>query len=546
MKTEANKKGITRRDFIKNAAVGTAGVASISLLGACAPKVVQTDPSLMDTAATAAADSETVAATPASRIGEVKETYDADIVVVGGGGSGMSAALEAANDGKNVILFEKLAATGGSSQFAEGIAAVESSVQKEQGITLTKEFVYDEFINYSHWRANPDVVSAFVNHCAETVDWLKSMGVVYTIVTAFNPDSDIKTWHFIDGKVASATKAVYEYGVKAGVNFMMETSGIELLLENNQIIGVLGEKSDGTVIKVNTKAVVLGTGGYARNPDMIRKYTQYDPDTVNPGGSLGNTGDGIRMAFDSGADDFGMGLLMLNGATVEGKSLTSHVNNAATQPYLWVNTTGKRYSSEMAVMEFPNAGNVLANQPGGIQFTILDSDLIKHLVEDGNEIGVGAYVLTGTKLTELEAELEDDLAKGVIAFKSDTIEGLAQAIGVDPTTLAETVEDYNRICDQGVDDKFYKPKFLYGIKTAPFYALKSKNTFVITIGGIKINGNMEVIGKDNLPIGGLYAVGVDGGGLYGDTYSANLAGAACGFAFTSGRIAAQSAIKYIG
>lgn len=546
MSIDNEKNGISRRDFIKSAAAGTMGVASISLLGACSPKVVPTNPSSMDTAATEATDTNASESTFVSRINEVKESFDADVVVIGGGGSGMSAALEAANSGKKVILFEKLPATGGSSQFAEGICAVESSVQAAQGITLTKEFVYNEFINYSHWKANPEVVSTFVNKSAETVDWLKDMGIVFTIVTAFNPESKIYTWHFIDGKVASATKAVYEYGVKAGVNFMLETSGIEILLENNKVIGVLGEKANGTVIKVNAKAVILGTGGYARNPEMIRKYTQYDPANVNAGGSPGNTGDGIRMAFDAGADEFGMGLLMLNGATMEGKGLTSHVNNAAGQPYLWVNTSGERYSSEMACMEFPNAGNVLANQPGGIQFTILDSDLLKHLVEDGNEVGVGAYVLTGTKLTELMAELEEDLTKGVNAFKSDTIEGLAQAMGVDPATFAATVNDYNRICDQGVDDRFYKPKFLYGIKTAPFYALKSKNTFVITIGGIKINGNMEVVGKDNLPISGLYAVGVDGGGLYGDTYSANLAGAACGFAFTSGRIAAQSAIQSIG
>jgi len=372
------------------------------------------------------------------------------------------------------------------------------------------------------------------------------MGVVFPVVTAFDPESNILTWHFVDGKVANAVKAVYENAVAAGVNFLLETSGIEILVDNGKVVGALGEKADGTVVQVNANAVIVGTGGYAKNPDMISKYTQYDPADVNAGGSPGNTGDGIRMAFDSGADDFGLGLLMLNGATVEGKGLTSHLNNAAGQPYLWVNTSGERYSSEMACMEFPNAGNVLANQPGGIQFTILDSDLITHLIEDGNEVGVGAYVLTGSKLTELSEELAEDIEKGVIAFKSDTLEGLAEAMGVDQETFVATVINYNRICDQGFDDQFYKPKYLYGIKTAPFYALKSKNTFVITIGGIKINGKMEVIGKDNLPINGLYAVGVDAGGIYGDTYSANLAGAACGFAFTSGRIAGQSAVEYMG
>ena len=478
---------------------------------------------------------------------EAATTESADIVVVGAGGSGLAAAYEAAQQGKKVILLEKLGITGGSTQFAEGIAACESSVQKDMGIELTRGDLYNELVSYSHYRANPAVVSAFVNNSAETVEILKNLGVNYLTVTAFDPTSIFYTWHLIDGHVAAACEAVAKAAADAGADIRLETPAVELLCEDGKVSGVIAQNPDGTYVKIEAPVVILGTGGYAMNPAMIDEYSTFSSKDVVAGGSAGNTGDGIKMALSAGAQTDNIGLLMVNGATVEGKTLYSHTNNAATQPYLWVNEHGERFTAETAVMEFPNAGNALGRQPDGVQYTIFDQDTYDHLVNEGNEVGVGAYVLTGTPLDQLPDELAQDVAEGACAWKSDDIRDLADQAGIDPDKFEATVNRYNELCDAGDDEDMFKPAdYLRPVKTAPFYAIKSKNTFVITINGIKIDGSMRALDADDEPIGGLYVCGVDASGLYGDTYAAVAAGAACGFAWTSGRIAARDAVSYLG
>ena len=477
---------------------------------------------------------------------EADTTESADIVVVGAGGSGLAAAYEAAQQGKKVILLEKLGITGGSTQFAEGIAACDSSVQKAQGIDLSKKDMYDAIISYSHYRANPEVVSAFVNNSAETIDILSSVGVNYLTVTAFDPTSIFYTWHLIDGHVAAACEAVAKAAADAGADIRLETPAVELLCEDGKVCGVVAQNPDGTYVKIEAPVVILGTGGYAMNPAMIDEYSGFSHDDVVPGGSAGNTGDGIKMAIAAGAQTDNIGLLML-WCLVKGKMLDSHTNTAATQPYLWVSQNGKRFTAETAAMEFPNAGNAVGRQPGCVKYTVFDQDTYDHMVNEGIEVGTGAYIPTGSTLDKLPDELAADIAEGEIAWKADTIEELAAQMGVDADTLSETVERYNELCEAGDDeDMFKEPEYLLSVKTAPFYAIKSQNSFAITINGIRIDERMRALDADGKPVDGLYIVGVDASGLYGDTYSVSVAGAACGFAWTSGRIAARDAVSYLG
>ena len=172
-------------------------------------------------------------------------------------------------------------------------------------------------------------------------------------------------------------------------------------------------------------------------------------------------------------------------------------------------------------------------------WSVLDQANIDRLAENGSEISIGEFVVFGRPLDRLRMELDQDVADGV-AFAANTPEELAEKIGVSPENFAATVAAYNEACAAGDDKEFFKQeKYLRPLSTPPFYAVALATGTMGSAGGIRINGNMQVVDKDYEPIPGLYAVGLDATGLYGDSYNMEVPGAANGFAHTSGRIAGR-------
>jgi fumarate reductase flavoprotein subunit len=164
-------------------------------------------------------------------------------------------------------------------------------------------------------------------------------------------------------------------------------------------------------------------------------------------------------------------------------------------------------------------------------------------MEEGSDIGLGDFIEYHMKLTHLQTELDQDVEEG-IAWKGDTIEGLAKAVGLDPVVLSQTLAEYNAACDKKYDPLFFKPaKFLRPVRKAPFYAINMAPSVLVSVGGIRVNGNLQVTDKQYKPIPGLYAVGLEASGLYGDTYNLDVPGTANGFAHASGRVAARHVIK---
>jgi fumarate reductase flavoprotein subunit len=471
------------------------------------------------------------------------EVYD--IVVIGGGGSGLMATVQAARNGNSVAVLEKMPATGGSSAFAEGNAAFESSEQKKRGIDVPKHEAFRRYIEYSHFRANPDVVGAFVENAATTIDKLKYEGVKYLAVkvTAVDQSDQLLTWHIPEGEIAKVCQLLEASARERGADVFLETSATKILMTDGRVAGIEAQDSDGRLVWLGCHAVIIASGGFGANPEMRAKYSRFDPDVaariINIG-ATGNTGDGINMALEVGAESFGLGLLMLVPA-VRGKTITSHVFAAGLQPYLWVNRTGKRFIDEVVGLNFADAGNVLAEQPEGVAYTVLDQSTVDRLVNRGCDVGLGEYVLTGTKLTQLPEEIEQDVKEGKIAFTAGTIERLGTAMGVDPAVFAATVATYNEACHAGKDTVLHKAKYLLALERAPFYAIRMEPGVLVSIGGIKVNGNLQVIGQTGEPIPGLYAVGVDAGGMYGDAYTLQIPGTSCGFSLTGGWLAANHA-----
>lgn len=487
-----------------------------------------------------------------------------DVVVVGGGGSGKSAAYTVASEsGLSVALLEKCEETGGSSIYAEGTGASESSEQKARKVPdypgelpegahfPTCEEHVKRYIDYSHHRANPDVAKAFVYNSAETIDIMKKIGVEFTDVTiyAFNQALELYTFHRPDGLGAHVQELLLRACINAGVDIFTSTPAKELIVEGGKVVGLVAEDADGNTMRIGSKAVILASGGFGNNMDMVGELSwmpglaDYNYQSV----PTQNTGDGIRMAIAAGADTKNLGTLMILSVAYH-KTLDCHLTGGGDQPTLWVNKRARRFCNEEVAMSFADCGNINAQCDGGILYTIMDAESAKHFETEGSDIGLGDFIPYKMKMTRFEDEVAESVEAGDgAAFQANSIGELAGMLHLDAAALEATVGRYNEMCAKGRDDDFFKsPEFLRPVSKAPFYCVRKEPTILVSDGGIRVNGDMQVTDSEYQPIPGLYAVGNEASGLYGDTYNLDCPDTANGFAHTSGRIAARHAIKVIG
>lgn len=470
-----------------------------------------------------------------------------DMVVVGGGGSGLSCAVQAAKDGLTVAVLEKKPELGGNTAFAEGHAAFESVEQDKRGITVTKDQAYRALLDYSHWNAKPALVARYVENADQTVLKMIEEGVVYHDVLVMESDDGLPTWHIPEGEMSGLLTVLKGSIQRLGVEVFLETRATSLITsDTGAVIGVVATDKDGEQVRIGAGAVTLAGGGFGSNAELLAKYTSYShPEKIFPFGSDCATGDGLLMAEAVGGHPFHKIGTALLGPLMRGKTIISHTNCAGLQPYYWADADGRRFCNEIVALNFGHAGQTIAQQPAGYTWTIIDQATVRHLVEERCEIGMGIYIVAGQKLDTLPAELEADVAAGLTAFKGETLEELAAAIGVDPVGFVGDIAEYNQACATGKDTKFVKQEHLRPVAEGPFYALKMEAGILVTTGGIDIDEYMRVIDAKGEPIVGLYAVGCEAGGLYGESYCMTVNGASAGFALTSGWLAADHAAELI-
>jgi fumarate reductase flavoprotein subunit len=471
------------------------------------------------------------------------DRLEADVVVCGCGSSGLTAALTASYGGARVIALEKRSAPGGTSLFAEGLFAVESKMQVQNGISASKDDVFRTHMEYSHWRANGRLVKRFMDESASTIEWLQQHGVEFEEVRAIAPGGP-RVWHVMKGnpvtRGAGLINSLVGRARQNGVRILLQTAARELLTEENRIRGIIAVDKAGKEVRIDGKAVIIATAGFQNNREMLREYTGMGS-AITPY-DLDMTGDGIRMAWEVGAAPEGTDVV-LGGTGIKGENRTSSLAAIMFQPYLWVNHDGERFCPE-DVVYFLNAHIKYTN---GTRYTVFDENTKAHLMEKGIDRGMGHARPVGYRPETLDAELERGVAEGKV-FMADTLSELAAKTGMSGERLQGTVDEYNRFCDEGHDGVFAKnPSYLQPVRQARFYAVKCGLSLHCTLGGIKINDRMEVLDKKGQIIPGLYAGGNCAGGMYGDTYDiAHTTGGALGFAVNSGRIAGESALHYIG
>ncbi len=466
-----------------------------------------------------------------------------DVIVIGGGGAGLAAAAAVVEGGGQVIVFEKMPVLGGSTNFAEGIFAVESVLQKKKNVGLTKDDVFKMHMAYSHWLADPRLVRVIIDRSPDTIDWLIQKGAEIDGPEAVYPDAH-RTWHTLKGYGATITKALHKTLKEKNARIFLQTPVKSLIKKGDRIVGVIAEGKDGNTIKAKAGAVIIATGGFANNPEMLDKYTTAGPN-LRPVGSIGKTGDGIKMAWDAGAASENVDLLQRGIPIVPGERGITPLIAVLSQPYLWINQKGERFFDE-GTFPFPFIGNAMARQPGQLMYLIFDNNTKNYMINDGIDVGAGIYVPVGTKLDKLDTELQRGMDKGEV-FTAESLEKLAKKIKIDSKILVATIEEYNGFCSKRHDSLFAKnPKFLQPVMAPKFYAVRGHPMLVGTLGGIRINHKIEVLNTDNEPIKGLYAAGNCAGGMYGATYDESFTtGLTLAFAINSGRIAGENAIMYV-
>ncbi len=477
------------------------------------------------------------------------ETMETQIVIIGVGGAGLAAAVAATEKGADVILLEKRRALGGNSAMAEGLFAAGSSVQKRMKIDVRADELFKIAMNYAHWQLDARLLRAYINKSADTIQWLEDKGLKFGIYPYY-PNQFPFVWHCLkSGDTVKRggfeiIKALVKDCEGLGVLLFRETGAKKLMTDRKGHVTGVVAVTRGKELRITARSVIIATGGYGGNKELLRKYYPYYNENMVLKG-VPNKGDGLLMATEIGAATEGLGILHLAGNSPRG-AFDLHV--VAEEPNtLWVNKKGERFVDEAISFQHFESTNALVRQPDGVGYTLLDERIKQNMIEKGVIKGLGLKALPGTKLTDLGKELELAAEKDKDWIKiAKSWDEIAQWMGAQPEVLKATIDEYNAYCEQGYDEIFAKDRrYLDALRTPPYYALKYHARYLGTIGGIKINHHMEVLDQEDNPIPGLYAAGIDTGGWESDTYCVRLAGTTFGFAINSGRIAGENAAKYV-
>ena len=496
--------------------------------------------------------------TGANKSTEVKE-LEADVVVVGAGATGVSAALTAQQNGANVILLEKAATPGGVSIIAGGPMGIDSKDQQEAGVagTFTTADVLKYWQDYNCWMDDGQLFYNISNRSGETIDWLEENGMEFTFMgteQAAHADG-FQTYHIYkdqENKAGYYTTLIDKF-TEAGGQVYFETPATELKAENDAITGVIATAKDGTTYDISCKAVVLGTGGFGANAEMIEEEVGFPLETFTTGTQ---TGDGATMSRAIGAGK-GKTIQQYHGVTsysgIQTGQGKDEIAKAIYMPTsVWVNRRAARFCPEDLNYDTALCSNAAATQ-GEYFYSIISEDMVKALEEGGAKaLDVDTAVAYEPTIpmfsidegwTEFRAALEDGVSKGIV-FKGANVSELAANMGVDAETLEKTLADYNASCENGADPVYGKAsKYMKSLGEGTLYAVKARPVSLGGIGGVLVNSNLQVIKDDGTVIKGLYAAGNDVAEMFNNSYPL-VEGVTMMNALSGGRICGEEAALY--
>ena len=492
-------------------------------------------------------------------------SYDADVVVIGAGGAGMTAAMTAADAGQKVVILESQAMVGGNSARATGGMNAAKTVYQDENefdqaagvektlATAAEKYADNETITAlaktvsEQWAAyqanptgyfdsvelmeldtmvggkginNPELVKTLCEGTADAIDWLDENGITLHNVSSFGGAS-VKRIHRPvneEGKVVSVgaymIPLLQENCEKRGIDIVLNTTVDTILTDaNGAAVGVSGTDKDGNTVVVNAKSVILATGGFGANLDMV---TKYKPElagfmTTNAAGAQGQ---GIEMATAIGAGTVDMDQIQIH-PTVEANTAALITEGLRGDGAILVNANGERFIDEVGTRDVVSAAEIA--QPGSYSWLIVDQAMV-----DASSV-IQGYIKKGYTKT------------------GATYEELAKELDVDPATFANTMETWNSYVEAKNDPDFGRTSFANPLNNGPYYAIKVTAGVHHTMGGVTINSATEVLKEDGTVIPGLFAAGEVTGGVHGAN---RLGGTAVADFVVFGRIAGASAAAF--
>ena len=492
-------------------------------------------------------------------------TVDADVVVVGAGGAGMTAAITAAAEGKSVVILESQSMVGGNSVRATGGMNAGKTVYQDEnefgesaGVektlkTAAEKYADNETITalaktvseqWAAYQANPtgyfdsvelmeldtmiggkgindpELVETLCANSADAIDWLDEHGITLHNVSSFGGAS-VKRIHRpvnAEGKTVSVGSymipLLQENCEKAGVKMMLDTTATEILTDaNGAAVGVKATGASGETVTVNAKAVVLATGGFGANLDMVVKYKPELKGFMTTN-APGIQGQGIEMAQAIGAATVDMDQIQIH-PTVEANTAALITEGLRGDGAILINEEGQRFIDEVGTRDVVSAAEIA--QTGSYSWLVVDQAMA-----DASSV-IQGYIKKGYTVT------------------GSTYEELGKAMGVDAAAFAETMEKWNGYVEAKNDPDFGRTSFANPLNAAPYYAVKVTAGVHHTMGGLKINANTEVLNEKGEVIPGLFAAGEVAGGVHGAN---RLGGNAVADFTVFGRIAGAAASDY--
>lgn len=477
---------------------------------------------------------------------------EADVVVVAGGPAGLAAAITAGENDLKAIVFEKSNTTGGAANMGMGPLGLGTKYQKEGFCDITKDDAMDIHMKYTHYRVDGDLVQTYFEKSGDTIEWLEDMGVEFAGVFRYFKES-AQTWHIVkpeNGVIGPRAagpmiRIMTEKVKELGGEIYLETPIKSLIMEDGKCVGVIATSKDGEEIEARAKAVVVATGGFGTNKEMIKEEFNLNLwEDFFPFNVPGTVGEGLKMMWAAGAQKFRPNIEMIY-------QLKDNLNwflldAVLRQPNLLINQRGDRFMDEGQMGNTTFTGNAIALQPGNYAYAIMDGAILKYYKKNGPDIF--DIVHPKEAFMAVDGEFDRAVEEGYDGFfRADSIEELAEKLGIDAEKLEETIDDYNDMCDEGYDSQFNKfHGYLHPITGKGGYLVgKFYVAAYGTIGGVRINKNCEVFDENDNAIPGLYSAGSDANTIYGDSYNFTLPGNTMGFAINSGRMAGEAMADYI-